>query len=1023
MGLGVDAAIYSPDETMIATSAANPEKEVIKIWDAKTGSLITALKHRSGVTRLAWTGRMIISKSLDGSIGMWNTTTWQQITVLTEHDIRVHAIAISPNGYILASAMQDTTLRLWNLENGRPIGSPLQHVDVDGKWVSCLSFSADGNLLTTGCFDNNAYSWDISEIVREPRLNELPLNPNDGDRSLPYDDHAGDATRRPGQQLKNGHQVFPVFDDDSPNHPHSSGRRITSTPSTSPPQASSASTPQTSAASPPPTSSARPPPHAPRPTFLGHISSQFQRTHTNASSLRPAPSSTLVYNDDDAPLCSICSALDIRAILHDGVPKEHSLPLGLLTDILSKQDQCALCRLIAFVIRRTGYLDKNPRSKIAWITCGLYAEPAGSINAYECKDLGIPDSVLPVRKDLCHRLRVDIFLPHLDIQLLEEDAFKVGRTKELHGRRVTQTVDIDLLKSWIHICENEHGEKCETTWWRNPGEVLPKSIRIIDVARMAIIPAPRSCRYVALSYLWGGTGEEYRTTKANLKQRSRKGGLNMSVLPPTIRDTIQVVRQLGERYLWIDALCIVQDDHKDKKKQIGAMERVYGFATFTIFAAGGTSVHDPLPGVRPGTRDPKQQIAKVQGLHLAVPLILPKEAVMRSAWYTRGWTYQELMLSRRRIFFTTHHMYFECMKDVFAEDVVAEPINFPWNSHPVGYKGMDKFMPLGRGWSQREAQSAVQAERRLSWGAPATRYMVMVEEYTQRRLTLESDIVDAITALLNAMTNGYQWGGGNPRKAFRFGISVDDFERALVWQPVTNAPHERRVSADGNRAPWPSWSWTAWRGAVRYDGGDLLTEQGNSLDIQESLVAQWHIVDNDGKLVRMDVWHPIRVDKNDHWAIYLAPKGDLDARQLISEKAPLQPGTLVFRTSSARFNVAKADDITAAEANYAVYSILSDIPQTTTRIGRVFLPRSIHSPTSFEFIVLSRTMGRPGLFDEDILDEHRIWKRLGYHSCMFYVMAVQKIRDEERMERVGVGLIFDRAWVNSTTEQKVVFLG
>ncbi|OJA11778.1 hypothetical protein AZE42_13153 [Rhizopogon vesiculosus] len=366
---------------------------------------------------------------------------------------------------------------------------------------------------------------------------------------------------------------------------------------------------------------------------------------------------------------------------------------------------------------------------------------------------------------------------------------------------------------------------------------------------------------------------------------------------------------------------------------------------------------------------------------------------MSSAWYMRGWTYQELMLSHCHIFFTTHHMYFECMKDVFGEDVVAEPTNFPWHSHPLGYQGMDKFMPLGGGWSQREIQSAVQATRQLSLGVPATRYMDMVEEYTQCRLTLESDIMDMITALLNAMTNGYQWGGGNPGKAFRF---------------------------DGNRAPLPSWSWAVWRGAVQYNGGDLLPEQGTyPLDIHESLVEQWHIVDNDGRLVCMDVWHPARVGNHDQWAIYLTLKGDINARQLISEKAPLQPGTLVFRTSSAHFNVANTDDIIAAEANYAVYSILSDIPQTS-RIGRVLLPRSIHSLASFEFIVLSRPMGYSGLFNR--LDEHRIWQ-LGYNSCMFYVMAVQKMRDEERMERVGVGVIFDRAWVNSTMEQKVVFLG
>ncbi|KAJ8584837.1 HET-domain-containing protein [Rhizopogon salebrosus TDB-379] len=174
--------------------------------------------------------------------------------------------------------------------------------------------------------------------------------------------------------------------------------------------------------------------------------------------------------------------------------------------------------------------------------------------------------------------------------------------KQFHGRRVGQTVDFGLFKSWIHNCENKHGDRCEMVWWRNPGEVLPNTVRVVDVIRMAIIPAPPSCRYVTLSYVWGGPGEGYWTTQANIKQRSVPGGLNVSTLPGTISDSIQL------RYLWIDALCIVQDDYKDKAVQIGLMEFFY------------TSARDPLPGILPGTRDPKQHIAKIQGLHLAVPL-------------------------------------------------------------------------------------------------------------------------------------------------------------------------------------------------------------------------------------------------------------------------------------------------------------------------------------------------------------------------------------------------------------------
>jgi WD40 repeat protein len=175
--LAVNAVIYSPDMTTIATAGYNKyEEEYLKIWDAKTGKLVANLKHTHEVFSLAWTadGKTLISGSLDPSIRTWNTTTWQQIAVLTGHTTIVYGIAISPNGRILASASYDNTARLWNLETGQPIGSPLQHQDI----VRCTSFSTDGQLLATGCEDHNAYMWDISAIVKESGLGELLLNPN-----------------------------------------------------------------------------------------------------------------------------------------------------------------------------------------------------------------------------------------------------------------------------------------------------------------------------------------------------------------------------------------------------------------------------------------------------------------------------------------------------------------------------------------------------------------------------------------------------------------------------------------------------------------------------------------------------------------------------------------------------------------------------------------------------------------------------------------------------------------------------
>ncbi|KAG2344619.1 WD40 repeat-like protein [Suillus weaverae] len=81
-------------------------------------------------------------------------------------------------------------LQLWNLDNGQPIGSPLQHAES----VDHVSFSEDGKLLATGCRDKNAYTWDIAVIVKEAGLDDL-LSDSKANKSA----HHVDGTRSPVQ--------------------------------------------------------------------------------------------------------------------------------------------------------------------------------------------------------------------------------------------------------------------------------------------------------------------------------------------------------------------------------------------------------------------------------------------------------------------------------------------------------------------------------------------------------------------------------------------------------------------------------------------------------------------------------------------------------------------------------------------------------------------------------------------------------------------------------------------------------
>ncbi|CCM05326.1 uncharacterized protein FIBRA_07540 [Fibroporia radiculosa] len=698
-------------------------------------------------------------------------------------------------------------------------------------------------------------------------------------------------------------------------------------------------------------------------------------------------------------------------MLRDGLPRERKAPLGLLTDILKKSEQCLLCRLVTSLLRRCWRLEHHSDVDLSNIQCSIYATGCGALEDPDLEE-----------KKQCHRLRVltsdrpqEIYNAMtaarmsmgLDIQLLEQDAQIVSRPRELHGRRMGDTVDVALVEKWLSLCEEEHGDACESVWWRGNDENLPSTVRMVDVTLMAVVRAPPNCRYVALSYVWGGPGEDYWTTMANIDARTSPAGLDGSVLPATILDSVHLVQQLQERYLWVDALCIIQDSPEDKAVQIHVMDLIYSKAAFTIFAAGGEAARARLPGLLPGTRSPDQQIEIVQGLHLALPLPSLRETLAQSIWDTRGWTFQELILSRRRLFFTKRQAYFECGKDVWCEDLIAESKTLRYSDHPMRYLGSGSFL--------RKPPTFPNPDH-------TTSYATAVGLYTRRQLSHESDIVDAITALTNAITRGYQLMGGDTGKAFRYGMQIRDLDYSLLWQPRMDWVHSRRVS-DTMGSPWPSWAWAGWRGAVAYtDESQLISPtitSGTRPQPLESLITLWHMVDYNGEIVQLDVG-PIRpsqitVDSEAAQlpvARYTPPKNQMHYDQL---EPPPPPGTLIFLTQCAHFEILRMGDDGLQDSPNKIFHIVSHTRSPSAGVGRMILPALTPSSTILEFIVLSRCGGMIGLYDEHIYGP---W----YFGGILHVMAVRKAHDPRLRERVGVGVIFEGAWLESSPEETAVLL-
>jgi len=216
-------------------------------------------------------------------------------------------------------------------------------------------------------------------------------------------------------------------------------------------------------------------------------------------------------------------------------------------------------------------------------------------------------------------------------------------------RPILTHFDPRLATSWIRYCEKYHKKLCS----RGRGMAVHRNLFLVDCDTYQVVAAPNGAQYVALSYVWKISKQGQQSSDTKLPSQLP------SILPLVVKDSIKVTKLLGYRYLWIDKYCIDQNDAAMKHIQIRHMDSVYETAEITIIAASGIDEDFGLPGVSIQRRK-TQPIANLGNITVASTMQDPHTSIRNSRWATRGWTYQEAVLSRRRLVFTSEQIYFEC---------------------------------------------------------------------------------------------------------------------------------------------------------------------------------------------------------------------------------------------------------------------------------------------------------------------------------------------------------------------------
>ncbi|CAA9958072.1 HET-domain-containing protein [Pyrenophora teres f. maculata] len=144
---------------------------------------------------------------------------------------------------------------------------------------------------------------------------------------------------------------------------------------------------------------------------------------------------------------------------------------------------------------------------------------------------------------------------------------------------------------WYQNCKTQHPlcVSSKVEWPRRVLDIAADSILLVDSTSILSSPDHQQGGYACLSYVWGTDGN-LTTLKRNL--RSHMDGIDMATFPRTLADAIHITRSLDLRYLWIDALCIIQDDWEDQMYEIPRMSSIYHSAEFVISAQSAANVHE-----------------------------------------------------------------------------------------------------------------------------------------------------------------------------------------------------------------------------------------------------------------------------------------------------------------------------------------------------------------------------------------------------------------------------------------------
>lgn len=314
----------------------------------------------------------------------------------------------------------------------------------------------------------------------------------------------------------------------------------------------------------------------------------------------------------------------------------------------------------------------------------------------------------------------------------------------------------------------------------------PDKPRLVITGLNACAEQSSHHRYVALSYVWG-EAQQHNTRINNVDSYTQ--GIDTNLIPQTIKDAMAATHAFRIQYLWVDALCILQDSEEDKAKEIAQMGNIYRNAYFTIIAASAQRASQGFLQDRPGY---------VAYVHL--PFLCPDGTVgsmslspvydqydhTQEPVNSRAWCLEERLLSPRALIYASHTLQYHCQTSTVN---IGDAI-----SAPRATERLPSFMFHHQHFSVEDDKST---EREV-----VNAWEDIVQDYTRREHTQPGDRLLACSGLANLFS--HFWPG-----RYLAGLWQSTLLTDLLWikdyQELFSRPTKYRA---------PSWSWASIDGRV-----------------------------------------------------------------------------------------------------------------------------------------------------------------------------------------------------------------